>query len=256
MHFFKTSILIFFLFAVFFCSTTFNFIKVSEKEAEDIVEKLSLLSPLNSFVSEARIEYYSKKMVRKGKGVIATEGNNKIAFHFYSPSDDLISYGASDGEKFVYYERGENICIQSLACASPFYKLFSLKLNNQDIINLLTARFPLTKYKEFEVFKDQKSQNTILISFNNKKIYFENNKIKKIEGFEDGYKFVIIYEDFKKFDDTFLPTFLNYKSSREEVDLTFKFREISIDEKIENDIFKTQCPEGVGIRTLQCEEMK
>jgi hypothetical protein len=96
-----------------------------------------------TYVAEARVEYYAQGKARKGKLLISAAHPDRLRLEVSSFTDDLVSLLLISAEGFTYFERGRRQILTGPLCAAPKVSGIPLAEDPHLLIWLLLGRLPL-----------------------------------------------------------------------------------------------------------------
>lgn len=221
----------------------------------------ALLAPITSLMVEARVSYYGEDGARKAGMVILARRPAGLHFSALSPTDDLISVLAADGERFSSFERGAMVCYVGRACPRNLGRLLPIAMEGEEVFNVLVGGTPVITAHRTELAWDGRvGAHRVDLEGDfgaQQSIWVEHPTGAVLRSIIRQGTLVVVdiaFEEFKDVGGHRLPHELSIKMSRNDVDLKIKYREVDLNEEIADDAFTIPCPAGTTEETLPCED--
>ncbi|TNF33638.1 MAG: DUF4292 domain-containing protein [Deltaproteobacteria bacterium] len=209
----------------------------------------------------ARATQYSDQGVIKGKLEILLARPDSVYFAGLSPTDDVVSVLATDGERFTTFERGAKACYTGLACPENVGRLVPIALRPDQLLGVLVGAPPLIAHGVERASWDKKvgayrleleGQGGLVQRL---WVAHGTGDVRRAQLLEQGKVTVdLTYEDWSKEGAYRLPHQLDVKMKRGDVDLRLIYRTIDVDLALEPAAFQVQCPAGTDVRVLPCDD--
>ncbi len=221
----------------------------------------AIVAPIQSLMVEARVSYYGKDGAKKAKMVILARRPADLHFSALSPTDDLISVLAADGERFSSFERGAKVCYVGRACPRNIGRLLPIAMEGEEVFNVLAGGTPLinahTTRLEWDGRAGAHRVDLVGDYGAEQSVWIEHPTGSVLRSvIRQGTLIVvdIAFEDFADVEGQRLPHVISIKMSRNDVDLKIKYREVDLNTDIADDAFTIPCPTAASEETLPCED--
>jgi hypothetical protein len=231
-------------------------------DAAELLPRIS--APLDdTFLAEARIEYYGDGQARKGKLTILAEPPERIRLDVLSFTDDLISLMAIEEGHFTYFERGRKECFTGPMCAAPVVAAFPMVNEPGYLLNILVGRIPLLPFPESESVTFSRRQGVYVYvrtdsAGRRQEIHVRPDGLAVAEAIlEESGKTVlrVSFEGLIESGDRSVPRTIRLVSPLKKLDLSVEYREVELGYKPTGNPFSYTCPEGTETHSLQCQEV-
>lgn len=217
------------------------------------------LAGLRTLAVEARATQYSAAQVIKGKVAILVARPASVRFSGLSPTDDVVSVLATDGERFTSFERGGKVCSTGRACPENVGRLVPIALEPEQLASVLFGRPPLIVHAAESVTWDREAGAYRLELEGQggvtQRLWITHGRgdVKRAQLVRDGKVQVdLAYDDFSDEGGFRLPHRLDVKMARGDVDLRLVYREVDVNLDLDAGAFRIACPEGVRVEELPC----
>ncbi len=218
-------------------------------------------------VIEARASQYSERGGLKGKLEILGERPGRVRFTGLSPTDDMVSVLSTDGDRFVYFQRGATTCHVGRACAQNVGRFVSIPLEADELVGALVGRPPIIPYERLKLNWDREMGAYLLeITGSATGLGLSHGRVQRLwVAHKDGRilrtalldagraRVDIRYSEFGTVDGYLLPRRLDVQLARDETDLRLDFRDIEIPKDLEDEAFRFTCPAGTSLEELSCD---
>lgn len=214
---------------------------------------------LESLSAEARVSYYSEQGARKGKMVILARRPASLHFSVLSPTDDLVAFLASDGERFTSWERGAEVCRAGRSCPENVARMLPILMEGEDVVSLLLGGTPIIGSHERTLAWDARAgaYRVELLGEDgwSQRIWVKHGTglVTRSELRRGGERRIeLVFEDFDTVDGHGMPRTLRVEMKRGDVDLKLSYRDLDLNRELEDSAFSIACPEGTEVETLEC----
>ncbi len=218
------------------------------------------LASIQSLSLEARASYYAGGQARKGKVIILARRPASLHFSTLSPTDDLLGVLASDGERFMSFERGASTCYVGDACPENVGRMLPLRMEGAAVVDLLMGGAPVIAHFESKVIWDNRAGAYKLELQGEgglvERLWIEHGTglVRKAELRRHGkLELELVYKDYAKVSEHSLPHTLELVMTKGDVDLKIRYREVDLNTDIDDEAFAIPCPAGTTEQTLPCE---
>jgi len=217
-------------------------------------------------VLEARASQYSDQGGIKGKVEILVSRPGKVRFSGLSPTDDLVSVLATDGDRFGAFERGKKTCYVGRACPANVGRFTGFPLEADQLVGVLIGRPPIVPYERTELTWDRAMGayrldliGTAALLGGTKGqvqrlwVRHEDGRVVRMQVL-DGKTVAadVQYSEWKTIKDQLLPGRIDVKMARNHVDLRIDYRDIDLDSPVEDSAFTLDCPAGTTLEEQPC----
>jgi outer membrane lipoprotein-sorting protein len=217
-------------------------------------------------VIEARASQYSDQGGLKGKLLLIARRPGHLRMEGLSPTDDSVSVLATDGERFTSYQRGANHCFVGRACPDNVGRFVSVPLAADDLVGVLLGRPPIIPHDSATMKWDgEVGAYRLELVGSSAGLGAAHGKIQRLwVRHGDGRivrttlsvggktKVNVIYSEFKRVGEHWMPTRLDVALSRDSTDLRLEYRDIDPKAAIGDDAFSFECPAGTSLEELPC----
>lgn len=215
--------------------------------------------PHETFLGEARIDYYGQGQARKGKVTIMTAPPGKVRLDVLSFTDDLISVLAVQDGQFIYFERGQKSCLAGPFCAAPMVSRFPTLADPEKLSGVLQGILPLLADPESESLRFSRKEGLYVLTLTAgdslQEIRITPKGLWPTQGLLKRHGKVILKVDFVgrlKVGDRTVPHRVRLRAPEDDIDLSFEFREAEYGYQFKGDPFNFECPTGVDVQLLNC----
>jgi len=213
---------------------------------------------LRSVAIEARATQYSDHRVIKGKLVILVRRPAAVHFSGLSPTDDVVSVLATDGDRFTSFERGADVCFVGRACPENVGRLVPIAMESEQLAAVLVGRPPFIAHTRSKVGWDARVGAYRLELEGGDVVQRawiahgtgEVRRAQLIRG--DRVTVDLTYGDWREIDGHRLPQRVDVRMDRDNVDLRMVYREIDVNLELADSAFAIPCPEGMEVEVLPC----
>jgi hypothetical protein len=216
-------------------------------------------APDESFLAEARIDYFGQGQARKGKVTIMTAPEGRVRMDVLSFTDDLISVLAVKDGLFIYFERGQKGCLAGPFCAAPMVSSFPSLADPEKLAGVMQGILPLLPDPESQTLVFSRKEGVYILTLAAGDLVQEvrispTGKWATQGLLKRGGK-VILKVDFKgrlKVGQRTVPQMVRLRAPAEDIDLLVDFREAEYGYEFKGDPFSFKCPGGVDVQFLNC----
>ncbi|MGM0579024.1 MAG: DUF4292 domain-containing protein [Myxococcota bacterium] len=214
---------------------------------------------IRSLSAEARVSYYSDQGARKGKMVILARRPASLHFSALSPTDDLVAFLASDGERFTSFERGADVCHVGRSCPENVGRLLPIVMEGREVVSVLTGGAPVIRNFHQDMEWDARA-GAYRLELEGEDGWIQHlwvehgtGAVKRTVLRKGGEKRMeLAFEDFAEVDGHVLPRTLRFRMKRGDVDLKLVYRDVDLNRDLEDDAFSIPCPDGTRVEELRC----
>lgn len=220
----------------------------------------------SSAVIEARASQYSDRGGLKGKVELLIERPGRLRFTGLSPTDDMVSVLATDGTRFVSFERGQKVCFVGRACPENVGRFASIALEADELVGVLLGRPPMIPHRERKLSWDKEVGGYLLelvgdagdLGMSRGRtqrlwVAHADGRILRTALIEGGKTRVDVrYSEFTRRGDHLMPMRLDVAMERESTDLRLDFRDIDLSPDLGEGAFSFNCPDGARLEELMC----
>jgi hypothetical protein len=213
---------------------------------------------LRTLSATTRMEQYSDRGVVKGRVTLLVDAAGRLRADAWSPSDDLLAAMTASPEGFTYFERGADACITGQPCRSNLARLLPLGLDLADATAALFGIPPLRPAAgpwtmEFDRSAGAYRLESPTTSGAVQRVWIREDGVPvRGEVLRDGAREYRM--EAQDLGDDGLPRTIRVTVARDRTDLTIKFRSLDLDPAIDPGDWAVECPRGLPLRTLDCEE--
>lgn len=219
------------------------------------------LSPIQSVSVEARASYYADGVARKGKVIVLARRPASLHFSTLSPTDDLLGVLASDGERFMSFERGGEECYVGRACPENVGRMLPLVMEPAAVVDVLLGGAPVIAHHDESVSWDA-SAGAYRVELQGEGGLVERlwirhgtGAVQRAELRRAGeLELRLTFSDFAPAGEHELPRTLQFEMPRGGVDLKIKYRDVDVNTEIADDAFSIPCPAGTVEHPLACHD--
>ncbi|MCA9516255.1 MAG: DUF4292 domain-containing protein [Myxococcales bacterium] len=216
---------------------------------------------LRTLAVEARATQYSDAQVIKGKLAILVSRPASVHFSGLSPTDDVVSVLATDGDRFTSFERGGKVCYTGRACPTNVGRLVPIAMEPEQLASVLFGRPPVIAHAGETVTWDRgagayrlelEGQDGVT-----QRLWVTHGRgeVKRAQLVKDGKVQVdLAYDDFGDEGGFRLPHRLDVKMKKGDVDLRLVYRDVDVNLELDAGAFRIPCPEGIRVEELPCPE--
>lgn len=242
--------------------------------ADQHTDAEAVLALANEFIAEgpgsalieARATQYSDRGGLKGKVEIIVERPGRLRFTGLSPTDDMVSVLATDGHRFVAFERGQSVCNVGRACPENVGRFASIALSSDELVGVLLGRPPIIAHRDRSLTWDGKVGGYLLELIGDAAdlgmargrvqrlwVAHGDGRILRTALHEGGKVRVDVrYSDHARRGGHLLPSRLDVMMERESTDLRLDYRAIELSPEIGEGAFTFTCPGGTRLEELPC----
>lgn len=213
---------------------------------------------VQAFEYRTRVSYYGEGGARKGDVDVVGARPAKLRFEALTPTDDTVAVLATDGERFMSHERGQDVCYTGEACARNIARLLPLAFEGKDLFEVLVGGAALIAHESATVSWDDCEGVYILelVHGDVREVLwlrpdtFGPLRVRLLRGGDELWR--LEHDDFETVDGHLLPRTLRFKADAKDVDLELKVREVWLNGTPGDAPFAPQCPEGTRQEELPC----
>jgi len=210
---------------------------------------------------EARATQYSARGVIKGKLTILLSRPDKVYFAGLSPTDDVVSVLATDGQSFTTFERGAEACYTGRACPENVGRLVPIALRPDQLLGVLVGAPPLIAHGVEKAEWDPKVGAYRLELEGEgglvQRLWVSHGTgdVRRAQLLERGEVTVdLTYDDWSREGAYRLPHQIDVKMKRDDVDLRLIYRDLDLDLDLDDAAYVVECPSGTEVRVLHCSD--
>ncbi len=212
-----------------------------------------------SFLAEARIDYFGQGQARKGKVTIMTAPEGRVRMDVLSFTDDLISVLAVSEGQFMYFERGQKSCIAGPFCAAPMVSNFPTLADPEKLAAVMQGVLPLLPDPVSEELRFSRKEGVYILTVEAgdllQEVRIDPSGQWVTQGLLKRQGKVILKVDFAGRLETgqrTVPQQVRLRAPEEDIDLLVEFREAEFGYQFKGDPFAFTCPAGVDVQFLNC----
>ena len=220
--------------------------------AEDVLSR-ALARPLpQSAQGMARLTAYLKTERRSVDLIVIVAMPDKVQMQAVSPTLDMLAIMATDGQRFVSFERGGERCSVGDACPRNMARLVPIALSPQQLAPALLGRPPVLDLPEKRLRWDADRALYVVTLGQETSTHqqvFVSPKDFRIVGtvlFERTERIASI----EYIGGNRVPDSLHYKAK--DVDVTVELRKIDLDLPTDVEVFAPPCPDGMLRQEMPC----
>lgn len=219
-------------------------------------------------ILEARASQYSDAGGIKGKVEILLARPGRVRFTGLSPTDDLVSVLATDGQRFTAFERGQKSCWVGRACAANVGRFTGFALEPDELLGVLIGRPPLIAYDQATLGWDRAvgGYRVDLVGTSAALGGDKGKVVRLFVGHEDGrilglqvragakVEVDVRYDDWRRVGEhgDLMPGRVDVRMARGSTDLRIVYRDIDVATPIEDAAFVFECPTGTTLEEQPC----
>jgi outer membrane lipoprotein-sorting protein len=220
------------------------------------------LDQIRSLSAYARVSYYDVDGAKKARMDIVAQRPGKLFFSALTPTSDLIAALASNGERFVSFERGAKVCYTGRACPANVGRLLPLAMEGEEVVKVLLGGTPILPEATRTVAWDSRvgAYRVHLVGAGgaNQDIWIAHGTgiVKRSVLHRGGERvFDLAFDDVAPLGGRLLPRVLELKLAHRKVDMKLEYREAELDPAdLDPATFDMACPEGTTPETLPCPD--
>ncbi|MCA9522258.1 MAG: DUF4292 domain-containing protein [Myxococcales bacterium] len=207
-----------------------------------------------------RVEYYSKRDVRKGTVAMVLEPPDRLRFEALSPSGNMLALLTSDGARITLYQRGAKRCYRGPACARNIARLLPIAIEPRQLVRLLMGRAPVIRHTDRRMRFDRRAgwyQLTLIdtAAGRHQEIWLAPGTLRPMRSKLYEGKTLRLQLDWRSYRNLAghpFPHRIDAKMPRGKVDLSIKFRELTPNRSLKMRFFRFDCPAGVTETPMTC----
>ncbi|MCB9730211.1 MAG: DUF4292 domain-containing protein [Deltaproteobacteria bacterium] len=213
---------------------------------------------IHSLSAEARVSFYSAHGARKGKMIILARRPASLHFSALSPTDDLVAFLASDGERFTSFERGSDVCEVGPACARNVGRLLPIPMEGAELVGLLVGQVPVIEHERAVMSWDARAgayRLDLQDGARQQRLWVEHGSgaVRRVELWRgDEREVSVAYDDRHLHGGIDLPHEIRVEAARDAIDLKVRYREVELNGTLDDDAFAIPCPEGTRAVEAPC----
>jgi hypothetical protein len=208
----------------------------------------------------ARIEVYSKQGVVKGRVTILADAAGRLRLDGWSPSDDLLTVLAADRDRFLYFERGAKGCLAGPSCRANVARMLPIGLDLPDAVLALFGLPPLVPAESpWSVAFDRKVgayrvESRTADGVQRLWLLDDGTPVRAERTRGKTLVWNVQLEDFDDAGGARLPRRMRFRSDREDLDVSLRYRSVTVPADAEAEDWQFECPAGLPVNDLPCEE--
>jgi hypothetical protein len=220
--------------------------------AEEVLTR-ALARPLpKTAQGMARLEAYLKNERRAVDLIVIVAMPDSVQMEAVSPTLDMLAVMATNGKRFVSFERGGEQCLVGEACPANMARLVPIALSPQQLAPALLGRPPVLDMAEKRLGWDPQRELyvvTLGVDAAQHQQVFISPKDFRIVG-------TVLYDKAERVASIEyvggdrVPDTLRYKAK--EVDVTVSLRKIDLDLPTDAEAFAPECPDGMLRQEMPC----
>ena len=223
-------------------------------------------SAIAALSAEARIENYGRRGVVKGRITLLVDRGGRLRIDGWSPTDDLVATLCATKGSFGYFERGAGECLVGRPCPRNLRRFLPLGLTFEDVLLALLGVPPLRRPRgEWGLYYDDGLRSHVLSSvvtlpggetgFQHLWLLADGTAIRYQLEDEKGVIYVMEASKLRgRKGEVRFPRRLRIRIERDGTEVVVKYRQVEIDPRLEGDSFSFECPRGLVVRELDCED--
>jgi len=217
-------------------------------------------------ILEARASQYSEHGGIKGKVEVLVERPGRLRFSGLSPTDDLVSVLATDGQRFTAFERGQKTCHVGRACPANVGRFTGFALETDQLVGVLLGRPPIVPHERLELAWDRQEgayrldlvgtavalggtrgqvQRLWVAHGDGRVVRLQVRSAERVDV-------DVRYGEWRRFGDHLLPTLVDVKMARDQTDLRIIYRDIDVATPVDAAAFTFVCPAGTELVDEPC----
>lgn len=208
-----------------------------------------------------RLDSYVEGVARKVDVLVRLARPDKAQFQILSPTMDMLAVLATDGERFVSYERGARRCFTGRACPSNLARLVPIALPATQLVATLLGRPPLLPSAHRTLHWDEgrrawrlhigaaqdREQQDVWVAHGSYR--FRGSVLHK-----DGKRAAsIAYGDLPPAGSAMPPRRMRLQVPGRKIDMSIELRDVTLDDDIDLRDFSIPCPTGTLDVRLPCD---
>lgn len=215
---------------------------------------------ITSLSAEARVSFYSSGGARKGKMVILARRPAALHFSALSPTDDLVAFLASDGQRYTSFERGSDVCETGPACAANVSGLLPIPMEGADLVSLLISGVPIIAHERATVQWDARAGAYRLELVDGPRlqrlwVQHPSGRLRAAELWQHDKRQVrVAYSDYQTHGALSLAHDIHVEASKGAIDLKVRYREVELNTPIDDGAFTIPCPDGTRAVEVPCAQ--
>ncbi len=235
------------------CSGPQSLLPANGPQTADDVLTRALARPLpKTAQGMARLDAYMKGERRSVDMIVILAMPNAVQMQAVSPTLDMLAVMATDGKRFVSFERGGEKCLIGDACPRNMARLVPIALSPEQLTPALLGRPPVLDLPEKRLEWDGKRELyvvTLGIDAGTHQQVFVSPKDFRIVG-------TVLFEKTERvasieyIDGDRIPKTLRYKAK--DTDVTVTMRTIDLDLPADVEAFALPCPSGMLQVEMPC----
>ena len=235
------------------CSGTQTQLPANGPQTADDVLARALARPLpKTAQGMARLDAYMEGQRRSVDMIVILAMPDAVQMQAVSPTLDMLAVMATDGKRFVSFERGGEKCLLGDACPRNMARLVPIALSPQQLVPALLGRPPLLDLAEKRLEWDTKRDlyvATLGLDSGPHQQVFVSPKDFRIVG-------TVLYDKTERVASIEyvggerIPDLLHYKAK--DVDVSVSLRKIDLDLPADAEAFALACPSGMLQQEMPC----
>ena len=199
-----------------------------------------------------RLEAYVGQERRSVDMIVQLSMPDHVQMQAVSPTLDMLAVMATDGKRFVSFERGGAKCLVGDACPRNMARLLPIALSPQQLTPALLGRPPVLQAEPRTLAWDDKRAVYVVtvgpLSGTHQQVYVTPKEFR-LAGtiLWDGSKRVASMEYIGT---GRVPKEMHYKA--EDLDVTVTMRDVTLDAPVDDEAFALPCPDGMLREELPC----
>ncbi|MCC6620740.1 MAG: DUF4292 domain-containing protein [Deltaproteobacteria bacterium] len=217
-------------------------------------------------ILEARASQYNDHGGIKGKVEILVARPGRVRFSGLSPTDDLVSVLATDGERFTAFERGQKQCHVGRACPANVGRFTGFSLETDQLVGVLIGRPPIVPHERVELTWDRQMGAYRLdligtaVALGGTRgqvqrlwVAHEDGRVVRLQvRSADRVEVDVRYADWKKVGGHLLPMGIDVRMARDSTDLRILYRDVDVTAPVDGGAFDFACPAGTTLVDEPC----
>ncbi len=207
----------------------------------------------------ARMDAWVDGEARKGNVLIVIERPDRAHFQALTPTIDMIAVLATDGQRFISFERGADRCLVGRACAANMARLVPLELPPGELVDAILGRLPVITGSQTLSWDTQRDAYLIEIRAADgrtvEQVWIQARTFRFLGTvLHVGGKRVasLAYDEVTAWGAGGPPRTLRVQVEARKLDLSLRLREIEIDAPADAEVFAPTCPSGMLQVELPC----
>lgn len=228
--------------------------------AAEVLARARAIALARTVQGMARMDAWVDGEARKGNVLIVVERPNRIHFQALTPSLDMVAVLATDGDRFISFERGADRCFVGQACARNMARLVPLELPPDQLVEAILGRLPVIDGTQTVSWDSERAAYRVEICA------ADGRTVEQVWVQGATFRFLgtvlyvagkraasLAYEGVATWGASGPPRTLRVQVEARKLDLSLRLRDIEIDAVADAEMFAPACPAGAIQVELPCE---